>query len=161
MQTIFKHKTIIISILAIIVAFIAYSFYLSGKKDTSTTVTKQALTTSSVQSSMDGPGKEFVTQLLAIQNIQFKLELFKDPVYIGLQDFSREIQPQAVGRPNPFAPLGSDSRAGLPSNLSDANTNVSMSGAANTGAVANAGATAGTKVATSTTAAKAKATIKK
>ncbi len=152
MQTIFKYKTIIISILVIIVAFIAYSFYLSGKKDTTTTVTKQALTTSSVQSSMDGPGKEFVTQLLAIQNIQFKLELFKDPVYIGLQDFSREIQPQAVGRPNPFAPLGSDSREGLSSNLSDANTNVSGGTSASVGATATA---------TSTTATKAKATIKK
>lgn len=121
MQTIFKHKTIIIGILIVIVSFVAYSFYVSGKKDTTTTVTKQAVTNSSAQASIDGPGKEFVTQLLAIQNINFKLDFFKDPVYIGLQDFSREIKQQPVGRPNPFAPFGDESRLNSPVSVSDIN----------------------------------------
>jgi hypothetical protein len=57
---------------------------------------------------LDGPGKEFVTQLLAIQNIKFNLQFFNDPVFRGLQDWSREILPQESGRPNPFAPLEGD-----------------------------------------------------
>ncbi len=102
-------------------AFVAYSFYVSGKKDTTATVTKQSVTSSSAQSAIEGPGKEFVTQLLAIQNISFKLDFFKDPVYIGLQDFSREIQEQPVGRPNPFAPFGEDNQVNSSISISDIN----------------------------------------
>lgn len=110
----FNSKTIIIIVVVIILAFAGYGFLISGQKKTSTSgVTKQAVTTGSATPSnstaLDGPGKEFVTQLLAIQNIKFNLQLFADPVFQGLQDWSREILPQETGRPNPFAPLEGDS----------------------------------------------------
>ncbi|MCF7865396.1 MAG: hypothetical protein K9M11_02730 [Candidatus Pacebacteria bacterium] len=108
----FNTKTIITVVVVIVLAFAGYWFLISGQKQGSSSgVTKQAVTTTSTTqtgSALDGPGKEFVTQLLAIQNIKFNLQLFADPVFQGLQDWSREILPQETGRPNPFAPLESD-----------------------------------------------------
>lgn len=109
----FNTKTIIIVVVVVVLAFVGYGFMISGKKQGSASgVTKQAVTTGSTAQAnaptLDGPGKEFVTQLLAIQNIKFNLQLFADPVFQGLQDWSREILPQESGRPNPFAPLESD-----------------------------------------------------
>ncbi len=107
-------KKIIIVIIIVIVAFVAYALLISGKKESATGVSKQAVSTTSASTAsgnsaaLDGPGKEFVGQLLAIQNIKFNLALFADPVFQGLQDWSREIMPQETGRPNPFAPLEGD-----------------------------------------------------
>jgi hypothetical protein len=113
----FNIKTIIIVVVILALAFVGYGFLISGKKKESATgVTKQAVNSSSSapqanstnSPGLDGPGKEFVTQLLAIQNIKFNLQLFSDPVFQGLQDWSRDILPQESGRPNPFAPLDSE-----------------------------------------------------
>lgn len=114
----FNIKKISIVIGVIVLAFIGYSYMISGSKQGSSTgVTKQSVSSSQTGSptgstQLDGPGKEFVTQLLAIQNIKFNLTLFKDPVFMGLQDYSRELIPQESGRPNPFAPLDGDTGGG-------------------------------------------------
>lgn len=108
----FNLKKISIIVVVIILAFIAYSYLISGNKQSSSGVSKQAVTTTSTASpgsaALDGPGKDFVTQLLAIQNIKFNLDLFNDPVFKGLQDYHRDLVPQDTGRPNPFAPLDGD-----------------------------------------------------
>lgn len=110
----FNAKKIIIIVVIVILAFVGYAIMISGnKKESASGVTKQSVgTTAAGQTSnttaLDGPGKEFVTQLLAIQNIKFNLQFFSDPVFRGLQDWSREILPQESGRPNPFAPLEGD-----------------------------------------------------
>lgn len=110
----FNAKKIIIIVVIVMLAFVGYAVMISGKKKESASgVTKQSVSTTptgqtSGTATLDGPGKEFVTQLLAIQNIKFNLQFFSDPVFRGLQDWSREIAPQESGRPNPFAPLESD-----------------------------------------------------
>lgn len=110
----FNAKKIIIIVVIVILAFVGYAIMISGKKKESASgVTKQSVSTTpagqtSNTATLDGPGKEFVTQLLAIQNIKFNLQFFSDPVFRGLQDWSREILPQESGRPNPFAPLEGD-----------------------------------------------------
>ena len=114
----FNIKKIIIIVVVVILAFVAYSIFISGgEKSNANGVTRQAVgntsTSQTATSGLDGPGKEFVTQLLAIQNIKFNLQLFTDPVFQGLQDWSREILPQESGRPNPFAPLEGDTLSQL------------------------------------------------
>lgn len=108
----FNTKKIIIIVVIVVLAFIGYSFLISGNDSgNGSGVTRQnvANTTSALANpTLDGPGKEFVTQLLAIKTIKFNLDFFKDEVYRGLQDWSREILPQESGRPNPFAPLEND-----------------------------------------------------
>lgn len=126
----FKNKTIITIVAVFILALLAYGIFGTRSKTSSNGVVKQAVgtsantTTVNPSAALDGPGKEFVAQLLAIQNITFNLDLFKDPVFQGMQDFSREIQPQEAGRPNPFAPLGDDSRIGSPQTPEQAVSNI-------------------------------------
>jgi hypothetical protein len=132
-MNIFKNKTVLIVIIIFIISFVAYALFVSSsKKKPASGVTKQAVSTNTVttgggstaQTALDGPGKEFVAQLLAIQNINFSLDFFSDPVFMGLRVSTREIQPQEAGRPNPFAPLGDDSRVGSPSNPDQAVSNL-------------------------------------
>ncbi len=125
-------KTILI-IIIILLAGTGYGVYVyTSKGDTSVGgVVRQVVSGQAAQAggmttnNLDGPGREFVTQLLAIQNIKFNLSIFADPVFMGLQDFSQEIQLQPIGRPNPFAPLNDSTRSALPGTVSEAVSNVS------------------------------------
>lgn len=142
-------KKIIIIVVIVAVAFIGYSMLISGnEKQSASGVSRQAVSSGTSAAAagssalLDGPGKEFVTQLLAIQNIKFNLDLFADPVFIGLQDWSREIVPQQTGRPNPFAPLEggiglSDSSL---SSLSDSDSSFIEAAKASVGSAGGAGA---------------------
>jgi hypothetical protein len=49
--------------------------------------------------------KELVSTLLTLRAVQLNGTIFQDPVFQSLQDFTTEITPEPVGRPNPFAPL--------------------------------------------------------
>lgn len=109
MQTIFKNKIVV---LVIVIILVVLGYYMMKGGDTATNtsggVTKQAVSSTSAGGSASlaaGPGQEFVAQLLAIQNITLSLDIFSDPVFTGLQDFSRDIPLQPVSRPNPFAPI--------------------------------------------------------
>lgn len=147
----FNTKKIIIIVVVVVLAFIGYSFLISGNSSKSGSgVTKQnvANTTSALASpTLDGPGKEFVSQLLAIKTIKFNLDFFKDEVFRGLQDWTREILPQESGRPNPFAPLDSDSSLTI-SSLSNSQTTFSIE---NANATATATTTKTTPVKPATT----------
>lgn len=54
-------------------------------------------------------GQDFLTLLLSVQSIRLDDSIFKSKAFESLQDFNRPIPPDTnPGRPNPFAPLGSD-----------------------------------------------------
>lgn len=133
-MNILKNKKTMIVIIIFIVALVAYALMRGGSSTAANGVKKQAVSTNTVttggssasQAAIDGPGKEFVAQLLAIQNINFALGIFEDPVFIGLQDWSREIQPQEAGRANPFAPFDDNSRAASPLTIEDAVGNAAV-----------------------------------
>lgn len=55
----------------------------------------------------NGPDQELVATLLALRAVKLDGSLFSDPGFVSLKDFSTEIIPEPIGRPNPFAPLGS------------------------------------------------------
>jgi len=53
-------------------------------------------------------GQELVVELnrlKALQNISG--DIFQDPTFVSLQDFTQIVVPQPLGRNNPFAPIGS------------------------------------------------------
>lgn len=110
MQAIFKNKLVIGGAVALILLFGGYfAIKGSGGSSASTSsggVKKQAVAPSSSSNTpASGSGQEFATQLLTIQNITLNLDLFNDPVFKSLQDFSQEINDQPISRPNPFAPI--------------------------------------------------------
>lgn len=53
-------------------------------------------------------GTDLLILLLELKTIQFNSDIFNDKAFLNLKDFSTEIQPQSVGRRNPFSPIGSD-----------------------------------------------------
>jgi hypothetical protein len=54
-----------------------------------------------------GASQDLVSTLLALRAVKLDASLFTDPAFVSLNDFSTQIVPEPVGRPNPFAPLGS------------------------------------------------------
>lgn len=133
-----------------IIGFLALSGS-SSKTDSKTSngVTRKSVAQADVvttSASSKAPGQEFVAQLLAIQNIKLNLDMFKDPVFRGLQNFSQPLKEQPIARKNPFAPIdlnalsvsaGSEEDASLSSQIenpsaSAATVNTSVKGAATT-----------------------------
>lgn len=52
-----------------------------------------------------GPGQEVVDTLRQLDAVKLDGTLFSNPTFSSLRDFSTQIIPEPVGRPNPFAPL--------------------------------------------------------
>lgn len=105
-----KYKLLLLSIALIVIIFVAYAL-LKPSKPSNNAQNLQPITVEQVNSSAtdpNDPGADFVLQLLAIQNINFNTEFFRDPVYRELKDQYRPIEPRPIGRPNPFAEIGND-----------------------------------------------------
>lgn len=54
---------------------------------------------------LDPADQELVGSLLTLRAVSLAGEIFNDPGYRSLQDFSTTIIPEPVGRQNPFQPL--------------------------------------------------------
>ena len=48
---------------------------------------------------------QVLSLLSQISNLHIQAQLFQDPAYLKLNDYSVPIPEKNVGRPNPFAPL--------------------------------------------------------
>ncbi len=55
--------------------------------------------------STGGAGQEVVDTLRQLDAVKLDGTLLSNPAFSSLQDFSTQIVPEPVGRPNPFAPL--------------------------------------------------------
>ena len=53
---------------------------------------------------------ELVTTLLTLRAVTLNGTIFTDPAFMSLKDFGKEIVPEPVGRPNPFAPLSASAQ---------------------------------------------------
>lgn len=51
-------------------------------------------------------GKDLLLSLMKLKAIKLDSDIFKDPVFLSLDDFTIELLAQPVGRSNPFLPLG-------------------------------------------------------
>lgn len=49
--------------------------------------------------------KDLVDTLLQLRAVSLSGAIFSDPSFVTLRDFGTQIVPEAVGRPNPFAPF--------------------------------------------------------
>lgn len=118
-ETLKKFKYLIIVVVIIIAAFIAYTIYTSGIPAASSDLLQK--TTMDVTNTVPGtPGSDpsipnealansFVEQLLTIDSINLKIAFLNDPIFNALKDTHIDIQSQPIGRVNPFAPVGKDS----------------------------------------------------
>lgn len=92
-----KNKLILIVLCGIVLAGVVwYSFM---RDDSKQLLQTKDLTTAT------GVDNDVVGVLLQLRAISLSGTIFTDPAFQSLQDFGKEIVPEPIGRPNPFAPL--------------------------------------------------------
>lgn len=97
MEQFSQYKFYIIALLALMIAVGAWWFLSAEPQDGELLATD----------SPTGGGlvdKELVGSLLQLRAVSLAGAIFSDPAFMDLQDFGTQIIPEAVGRPNPFAP---------------------------------------------------------
>ena len=67
------------------------------------------LTTQNAGGSSDSMEKDLVATLLALRSVSLSGTIFSDTTFRGLRDFSTQIVPEPMGRPDPFAPISGGS----------------------------------------------------
>ena len=50
--------------------------------------------------------QDFLVKLQQLRELNFGDRIFKDPRFQSLVDFRQDIEPEPVGRDNPFLPIG-------------------------------------------------------
>jgi len=70
-----------------------------------------AVLTTTLSASAPAGAQDLVNSLLALRAVSLDGTILTNPSFQALRDFSTPITPEPVGRPNPFAPLGSEASA--------------------------------------------------
>lgn len=102
-------KKLLIIIAIIIVGGIAYVTFTKNGTPASTGPLTSSAPASTLPSTDDQIGREFLSILLSLKTIGLNDELFRKPAFQNLRDYTTELmQTDQKGRPNPFAPIGTD-----------------------------------------------------
>lgn len=126
-----KLQKIIFIILGLLLIFLAYVFLV--KKDPEA---ESLITDDLASSDTDILGDRITQALLRIEQIKLDKSIFTNEVYRSLQDRSIPIEPEPVGRNNPFAPIGDISALSL-QRLNQTTTSTTTSVATSTGQSVN------------------------
>lgn len=86
---------IIVGVVVIILTLVY--FYTQGGSSSSNSLL--------VSSSAGTIGSAELSLLNQLSSLKLDTKIFRDPVYLSLQDYSVQVPTQNVGRPNPFAPI--------------------------------------------------------
>jgi hypothetical protein len=108
-----NHKNILYTLIAIIIIFFGYWYFVLSKKDTVSNSTNALVaktsTQNTTQSSQNTYDREFVASLQAIQYVDLNTSILQSPAYKALSFPERPFQVDyniPVGRRNPFLPIG-------------------------------------------------------
>ncbi len=99
-------KTTFISLIVIVILALLVYFYYKGSSNVNPESSVSVEIAS--QSAEARASTERVIQLLNIINsLKIDTKFFEGSVYKSLVDYTIPVQPQPIGRTNPFAPIGS------------------------------------------------------
>ena len=96
-------KQIIIAAVVIIIAFVVFKVFLSSDVSSDTTLVSDQ-TTPTVAGSQN-----ILALLSSLNKVTLDDSIFSDKIFTSLTSFERPIEDQAIGRENPFLPIGVDS----------------------------------------------------
>lgn len=85
------------TIVIVVLLFLLVYFYMSGSSTPTGTLI--------AGSPYGAVGSSELALLNQVRSLKIDTTLFNDPAFRSLVDYSVEITPENVGRPNPFAPL--------------------------------------------------------
>ncbi|MBU1727768.1 hypothetical protein KKA39_00405 [Patescibacteria group bacterium] len=107
-----KIKNIILFLIIVAILILAYFFFFKKAPDEASLVSTSGSSVLPANSAIDQNseiGKDFLSILLNVKNIKLDDSIFSDPAFVSLRDSSIIlISDGNEGRPNPFAPIGSD-----------------------------------------------------
>jgi hypothetical protein len=95
-------KTLWIGIIIVVVLVGGWYFYSKGRSGSSTS----QLIPSTPNDANATVGANVLNVLNSVSSIKIDASFFQTTAYQSLVDYSITVPPQAVGRPNPFAPVG-------------------------------------------------------
>jgi hypothetical protein len=110
-RALMQRKILVLGVAVIAAAALWYGMSQSSAPDT-TIVTSSAAGTSNTPGGVVTPGpvdkdtQQILEILLALRAVKLDETLFSNQAFISLKDYSTQIVPEPVGRPDPFAPLG-------------------------------------------------------
>ena len=93
-----KGKTLILVAVIIVVAFIGYSLFFTGGTDNAALVL-------SPDDNQSQASRDLLALFAELSALNLNPAVLSNPVFVSLEDFSREIPSEPVGRTNPFAPI--------------------------------------------------------
>ncbi len=112
-----NHKNILYILIAVIVIFFGYWYFVLSKKDTasdtSNALVAKKTAQGEAQSGQKSYDREFVASLQAIRYIDLNTSILKSPAYQALSFPEKPFQVDyniPVGRRNPFLPIGSETQ---------------------------------------------------
>lgn len=124
-----KIKNIIIFFVIGMVLIVAYLLLFKKSEPIPDLITSIDLNTNTVDSngevvSLDTTiSEQFLADLLGIRNIHLEDNIFFDPAFMALKDPDVVLIPEGnEGRPNPFAPIGTDINASVVNTIPNTNT---------------------------------------
>jgi hypothetical protein len=97
-----KYKTLIIVVVLVAIGAVAYTMFLKPNGGVGS-----LLVAEKVSEEDQMLGNDFVTMLFQLKTVKIEGKIFQDPVFRSFSDFSQELRPEPIGRPNPFAEVGS------------------------------------------------------
>jgi len=111
-----KIKNIIIFVVVAIALILAYVFFFKpapAQPNLTTSAGTSAAPGANVSGQTAAIGGDFLSLLLSVKSIKLDDSIFSNPAFASLRDSSIELvlDPSQVGRPIPFAPIGSDAAA--------------------------------------------------
>ncbi len=146
-----KIKNIIIFLAIGIILIIVYSYFIKGGSNEVAPLSSTAnnpMGNSSAGELADqnsAIAQDFLALLLNVKGITLQDSIFSDPAFTSLKDSSIELVPDGnEGRPNPFAPIGTDVLLSInPSGNATSTTPSTNSGTNNTNSTPLVGAPSG------------------
>ena len=93
-----KNKKLFIAIVIIVAAFMGYSLFFTGDADDLALVLPQSV-------NQDQTARELLVLFAELSSLNLSPAILNSPVFLSLEDFSREIPSEPAGRVNPFAPI--------------------------------------------------------
>jgi len=97
---ILKENKAVLIIVVIIIALLAFYGMSNGSGTSNSLISSTNARTDTVVND-----RELLQLLTDMRKINLEGHIFESPAYTSLQDFSRSIVPEPVGRQDPFAPL--------------------------------------------------------
>jgi hypothetical protein len=103
-----KIKQIIIAFIVIVVALIGFKTFFPNLNSGG-----EALVVEEPNSPVLADGQAILVLLGQLNRVTLDDSIFSNPIFTSLISFEKPIQEQAVGRPNPFLPIGVDNVSGV------------------------------------------------